>query len=135
VRRRRATSRKPAKAQQTIKAKRGTASKPARNRRLSPLSKDTKVARLARELAEAREQQAATAEILRAISASPTNLERVFAVVAASATRLCDASDATIHQDVPFSTGKPSTSPICRPKPVNTQRAATLLDALACAQI
>jgi signal transduction histidine kinase len=36
--------------------------------------------------------------ILRAISASPTNLERVFAVVAASATRLCDASDATIHQ-------------------------------------
>jgi two-component system NtrC family sensor kinase len=98
VRRRRATGRKPAKAQQTIKAKRGTASKPARNRRLSPLSKDTKVARLARELAEAREQQAATAEILRAISASPTNLERVFAVVAASATRLCDASDATIHQ-------------------------------------
>jgi signal transduction histidine kinase len=98
VRRRRATSRKPAKAQQTIRAKRGTASKPARNRRLSLLSKDTKVARLARELAEAREQQAATAEILRAISASPTNLERVFAVVAASATRLCDASDATIHQ-------------------------------------
>jgi signal transduction histidine kinase len=49
-------------------------------------------------LADAREQQAATAEILRAISASPTNLERVFAVVAASATRLCDASDATIHQ-------------------------------------
>jgi two-component system, NtrC family, sensor kinase len=98
VSRRRATSRKPAKARQTIKAKRGTASKPARNRRLSLLSKDTKVARLARELAEAREQQAATAEILRAISASPTNLERVFAVVAASATRLCDASDATIHQ-------------------------------------
>jgi signal transduction histidine kinase len=98
VRRRRATSRKPAKAQQTIKEKRGTASKPARNRRLSLLSKDTKIARLARELAEAREQQAATAEILRAISASPTNLERVFAVVAASATRLCDASDATIHQ-------------------------------------
>jgi two-component system, NtrC family, sensor kinase len=90
--------RRPAKAQETIKAKCGTASKPARNRRLSRLSKDTKVARLARELAEAREQQAATAEILRAISASPTNLERVFAVVAASATRLCDASDATIHQ-------------------------------------
>src|SRR5262249_48802505 len=53
---------------------------------------------LARELAEAREQQAATADILRAISGSPTDLERVFAVVAASATRLCGASDATIHQ-------------------------------------
>jgi hypothetical protein len=35
VRRGRAVSRKPAKAQQTIKAKRGTASKVARNRRPS----------------------------------------------------------------------------------------------------
>jgi GAF domain-containing protein/anti-sigma regulatory factor (Ser/Thr protein kinase) len=50
------------------------------------------------ELAEARDQQAATAEILRVISSSPTDLQRVFAEVAASATRLCDASDATIHQ-------------------------------------
>ena len=32
------------------------------------------------------------------ISSSPTDLERVFAVIAASSTRLCDASDATIHQ-------------------------------------
>jgi GAF domain-containing protein len=50
------------------------------------------------ELGEALEQQAATAEILRVISSSPTDFQRVFAVVAASATRLCDASDATIHQ-------------------------------------
>jgi signal transduction histidine kinase len=50
------------------------------------------------ELGEALEQQAATAEILRVLSSSPTDLQRVFAVVAASATRLCDASDATIHQ-------------------------------------
>jgi PAS domain S-box-containing protein len=47
VRRRRATSRKPAKPQQTIKAKRGTVA--TRNRRLSASSKDRKVARLARE--------------------------------------------------------------------------------------
>jgi hypothetical protein len=60
VRRRQASSRKPAKAQQTIKAKRGIASKPARKRRLSTLSEDTKVARLARGLREAREQQVAT---------------------------------------------------------------------------
>jgi PAS domain S-box-containing protein len=45
VRRRRATSRKPAKPQQTIKAKRGTAA--TRNRRLSASSKDRKVAQQA----------------------------------------------------------------------------------------
>src|SRR5262245_9009207 len=50
------------------------------------------------ELAEAREQQAATAEILRVISSSPMDLKRVFAEMAAGATRLCDAHDATILQ-------------------------------------
>src|SRR5262252_7233391 len=56
------------------------------------------VEELRRELAEARERQAATAEILRVISSSPTDLRRVFAVVAASAARLCDAYDAAIHK-------------------------------------
>ena len=54
------------------------------------------VEELKRELAEAREQQAATAEILRVISNSPTDMHRVFAVMAASAVRLCDAQDAMI---------------------------------------
>jgi signal transduction histidine kinase len=53
---------------------------------------------LRREWDEAREQQAATAEILRVISSSPTDLLHTFAMVASSAARLCDAYDATIFQ-------------------------------------
>src|SRR5262245_2986131 len=51
-----------------------------------------------RELAEAREQQVATAGILEAISSSPADLQRVCAEIAANAARLCDAYDALIFQ-------------------------------------
>src|SRR5262245_18407749 len=51
-----------------------------------------------RELGEAREQQAATAGILAAISSSPADLRRVFAEIAANAARLCDASNVSIGQ-------------------------------------
>ena len=47
---------------------------------------------------ETREQQTATSEILRVIAGSPTDVQPVFAAVAASAARLCDAFDATIFQ-------------------------------------
>ena len=96
MRRRRATSRKPAKAQQTIKAKRGTASKPARHGRLSR-SEDAEVIQLARELAEAREQQAATSEILRVIRSSPNSAQPVFDTIAANAVRLCGARMGAVH--------------------------------------
>jgi GAF domain-containing protein len=64
----------------------------------STIGGDQSLEELKGELAEAREQQAATSEILRVISSSPMDSERVFAEIAASAARLCDASDAAIHR-------------------------------------
>lgn len=122
---------------------------------VSTVGGDPSVEELRRELAEAREQQAATAGILAAISNSPTGAHRVFAEIAASAARLCDAYDAVILQvdgnvlrvvghygsiptpgDISIAngtvmggtvlSGERFTSPICRLKLLNTLWAATL---------
>src|SRR5262249_61834976 len=66
------------------------------SRRVDELKRELE--RSTRELAEAREEQAATAGILAAISSSPADLRGVFAEIAASAAHLCDADNAALAQ-------------------------------------
>ena len=75
--------------------KRRNENKVARLRAFSSAGLEANIARLTLELSEAREQQAATAAVLRVISSSPGDLEPVFQAILENATRLCEAKFGT----------------------------------------
>jgi GAF domain-containing protein len=79
----------------------------ARNRRDAPKVRgrdtpahdpDTEIARVIRERDEAREQQKATAEILRVIRASPANVQPVFEMIVRNAVSLCGSKHANVFR-------------------------------------
>ena len=98
MRRHGTVSRKMAKTRGRKAAKATPSGASARTGYSSVVDLQEKLDRQTRELRDAQEQQTATAEVLKIISASPTALQPVLEVVAKSAARFCEADDVTIFE-------------------------------------
>ena len=76
--------------------KRPSAAKAVARPSSSAGGKETAVARLTRELNEAREQQTATSQVLQVVSSFAGELDPVFQAILANATRICEAKHGTL---------------------------------------
>ena len=94
MRRRSRASSKLAKA----RSRKGKTLKAARRSSSSASGQETEVVRLTRELKEAREQQVATADVLKVISRSPSNVQPVFDMITERARRLCEGQFCFVYR-------------------------------------
>ena len=140
MRRRPKAGGKPIKARRRKAAtlSRSGAPKVSRRRNPSSPSTNTKIALLERERDELLEQQKATSEVLRLISVSSGDLQRVFAAILESATRLCQANfgslllcEGDFYRQVAFHNAPPAFVEARRINPMISMSGSTALARLA----